>query len=428
MEAEMAILRRFWQTATAEAQRLPWLRDWPEHIRKGAAQGFVGGLALLLVLSALLGAWNRGLFGLVVGALSGGLLGGALGLAVGWLVARARPPDTPPRAAIRIILDTTKARYSPGEPLSGYVQLDAENTFHTTGLRVFIACHGSYGHHAAAGAGEDEPQLVRESRQYLLQEDELLPPSMVQRTACATFPFHFAIPADALSTHHGHLCALSWTIHTALEFDKGEPLQAQQEFFVESMPPMLSTARGRYQREITHDDCHLTLTLPSAVYAEGDTVEARVHITPLETFPIREVRAVLLRIENTPRGENETIYIDRWDPDIGRFQGHRQPGGHGTTYVWLEDEAILTEPDVAELRHPVIENFKLHIPAQWRPTMRTHDGQVVWKLGVIVARDDEEDVRAFHEVVVHTGAAEITQMLDPERAPVRETIADVLGE
>ena len=421
----MAVLRRLWQTAHTAAQRLPWLRDWPEHVRRGAAQGLVGGLALLLILSALLGAWNRGLLGLVVGALSGGLLGGVLGLAVGWLIAQTRAPALPPRATIRITLDTANARYSPGEPLNGYVQLDAENTFHTTGLRVFVACHGSYGHHAATNTGEDGPELVRESRQYLLQEDELLPPSVVHRTSCATYPFHFTIPADALPTHHGHLCALRWTIHAALEFDKGEPLQAQQEFFVESMPPMLSSARDRYQREITHTDCHLTLTLPDVIFAEGEAVEARVHISPLETFSIREVRAVLLRIENTPLGENETIYIDRWDPDLGRFQGHRQPGGQGTTYVWLEDEAILTKPDVVELRHPVIENIKLDIPAQWRPTMRTHDGQVVWKLGVIVARDDDEDVRAFHEVVVHTGAAELTQMLDPERTHVRETIADL---
>jgi hypothetical protein len=428
MEAEMAILRRFWQTANAAAQRLPWLRDRPAHVRTSAAQGLVGGLVLLLVLSALLGAWNRGLLGLVVGALSGGLLGGALGLGVGWLVARARPPALSPRATIRITLDTANARYSPGEPLSGYVQLDAENTFHTAGLRVFVACQGSYGHHAAAGTGEDEPKLVRESQQYFLQEDALLPPSVVHRTSCATFPFHFTLPADALPTHHGHLCALSWTVHAALEFDKGEPLQAQQEFFVESMPPMLRPARGRYQREIAHADCHLTLTLPTVVCAEGETVEARVHISPLETLAIREVRAVLLRIENTPAGENETIYIDRWDPALGQFQGHRQPGGQGTTYVWLEDEAILTEPDVVELRHPVIDNVRLDIPAQWRPTMRTHDGQVVWKLGVIVTRDDDEDVRAFHEVVVHTGAAEITQMLDPERTHVRETIADVPAE
>jgi hypothetical protein len=427
MEAEMTILRRFWQTATAAVQRLPWLRKQPAPVRQSAAQGLVGGLVLLLILSALLGAWNRGLMGLIIGALSGGLLGAALGVVGGWLVGRARPSTMPPRAAIRIILDTANARYSPGEPLNGYVQLDAENTFHTTGLRVFVACRGFYSHHVASD-GQDEPELARESRQYLLEQDELLPPGVVQRTSCSTFPFHFTIPANALPTHHGHLCALRWTVHAALEFDKGEPIQTQQELFVESIPPLLDSTRDRYQREVTQPDCHLTLTLPSVICAEGGTVGARVHISPLETIPIREVRAVLLRIENTPLGTHETVYIDRWDSDSGRFQGQRQPGGQGTTYVWLEDEEIITEPDVNELRHPVLSNVQLDIPAQWRPTMRTHDGQVVWKLGIIVARDDGEDVRAFHEVIVHTGAGEIGQMLDPERAPVRETIADAPGE
>ncbi|MBC7237281.1 MAG: hypothetical protein H5T69_15675 [Chloroflexi bacterium] len=390
---------------------------------RDAAGGLFWGLIIFLVVCALLGAVNRGLWGLLIGAVSGGLLGAALGLAGGLLWARAHP-STPPRAAVHIILEAENARYVPGEPVSGYVQLDAENTFRSRGLRVYFACRGFYAHDVVSEAGDAEPQFVRESRQYLLQQDELLPAGIVNRISCATYPFRFQIPIDALPTHHGYACAIRWFVHATLELDGREPIKAQQELFVESMPPLLSPMRERYQSEAAQPDCQLILTLPTAVCAEGGMVEARIHISPLEPVVVQEVRALLLRIENTPQGDDHTVYIDRWDPVSGRFHGQRQPGGQGTTYVWLEDEAILVPPGPTELRHPLIQTVQLRIPAQWRPTIRTKDGQVLWKVGVVVARENAEDLRAFHEILVHTGAAEITELLDPQQAGAHEAISD----
>ena len=95
---------------------------------------------------------------------------------------------------------------------------------------------------------------------------------------------------------------------------------------------------------------------------------------------------VLLRIENTRAGDDHTVFIDRWDPETGRFQGERQPGGQGTTYVWLEDEVALG----TGLHFGIAETenlpFSITIPAQMRPTFATPQGSVTWKVGVLLSR------------------------------------------
>ncbi|MBN1400069.1 MAG: hypothetical protein JXA74_04485, partial [Anaerolineae bacterium] len=97
-----------------------------------------------------------------------------------------------------------------------------------------------------------------------------------------------------------------------------------------------------------------------------------------------------------------------------QFRGERRPGGKGTTYVWLEEETRLSGPMHFEAGEAETLACTLNIPAQWRPTVLTKDSEVIWKIALMVVRDPLDDIRALHEVIVHTGVSQLSQVLAPE--------------
>ena len=94
-------------------------------------------------------------------------------------------------------------------------------------------------------------------------------------------------------------------------------------------------------RHLRRGFASLTLTLPRGPYAQGGKVSGRLQMHWLESFEADNVRAVLLRIENVPLGDDHTVYVDGWDQAASLFHGERRPGGQGTTYVWLESDVGL---------------------------------------------------------------------------------------
>ena len=256
---------------------------------------------------------------------------------------------------------------------------------------------------------------MRESRQYFLQQEEVIPAGRLRQGSRARYPFSFTVPTDALPTHHGYACSLRWTVHALLDAPTDKPIEAREEVFVESIAQSVASSHNGYESEQVSEHCELTLSLPRAITAEGQALRGHVVVAPKQTFDSPEVRVLLLRIENTPKGDDQTVYVGQWDPATGQFQGERRPGGQGSTFIWLEDEQILGSAVHLGISESRSWFFKLEIPVQWRPSFTTKDGQVSWKVGVVVAGDDQPDVRVFHEIIVHT-----TQFELPEPAGVAE--------
>ena len=406
----MRILQRFGDRALGLIEGLPVIRRLQGEALDGAASGVLFGTLSFLLVGGALGSVNRGWEGTVIGALSGALLGLMLGGIVGAIVGMLRRPAQA-RATLSIELDNDDGRYRPGESVTGRLQVRAQNAFKTDGAKVYFICRGFYAHDEEGNGDSDEPEFVRESRQYLVLQNDVTGLGTVRRGPSPMYPFSFAIPTDALPTHHGYACSIRWTLHAALTVPEGEPIAARQELFVEAVPPALPSIPGGYQSTTSLDVCQLVLTLSRAVCAEGDTLKARVQISPLDSFDAQEVRVVLLRIENTPQGDDHIVYMGQWDLTSGAFQGRRQPGGKGTTYVWLEDDVDLSGPTHFEIAEPMSYSFTLTIPTGRRPTLWTKDGRMTWKVGVIVARREHPDIRAFHEVIVHTGVPEMADIL-----------------
>ncbi|NLG29053.1 MAG: hypothetical protein GX557_14165 [Chloroflexi bacterium] len=396
-----------------------WTRavgEWLEHIppfgqlRSNTRRGLVAGATLGVIVGLLAGVargwYLRNLGGALVGGLSTALLGALVFGLVGALWGRARWQQQG-TATLEVELDRNPGRLAPGDEVHGSLHLRAGNTLFFRGGRASLVCRGFYSYDQVDSEHPDEPSFVRETQTYHVSELDVIPPHVLRRGASAHYPFQFVVPGDGLPTHFGHVCAVRWSLHGLVDAPGLDPIEARREVMVEAVPPAIEMAGQSYSTTVHAQPCQLVLTLGEAVCAEGEVVRGRVRLDARDAFGVSEVRAVLLRIEHTPHGRDHNVYISGWDAEAEAFNGHSTPGGHGTTYLWLEDETILSGQATLNAPQTITYPFEFVLPQQVRPSYRAPEGSVTWKVGVVVTRPYEPDIRAFHEVVVHTGMAAV---------------------
>jgi len=405
----MTILRRWAQgrlvrAVLARADRVPLLDQMQSGARRGMLLGAVAGFVVFFLLGALLGAFNRGWAGLVVGAISGAVAGGVLGGAIGLVVGPRQLPQEG-RASLSIVLDNPLAYYRPGSEIVGWVHVSADDTLRIDSGELYLLCRGIYAHDQLGQDGS-EPTFVRQEREYLLQREVFLQPGVLRRGQTLRLPFRFALPADALPTYRGLICSVQWSLYAVLRAPDIPLIKSAQELKVASTDPTDVPLSDTYQVTSSSQVCQLVLTLPRAMYSEGESLEGRIQITPLTDFEADEVRAVLLRIESVPQGDDHLFYVTEWNEQGGAVRGERMPGGLGTSYIWLENEAVLTGDTFFRSTESVTRPFALEIPSALRPTFATREGHATWKVGVVVSRQGHSDVRVLHEIIVQARAPE----------------------
>jgi len=386
--------------AYAASERLPMVDRLKGGVRRGLVIGALWGSVALLLLGALLGALNRGPAGALVGGLSGGAAGVLIGAIAGAL--------TGPRyfyhsdsAVVTIRLDGGDGPFRPGDTLRGHVLVAAHRTMHIDGGTIHLLCRGLRTYDELNGHGPD-PELRRDEIPYVLAQSGQIPARTIGRDTAVRYPFEFTLPTDSLPSHHGHVYAVDWTILAELGSARMPRLTAQREILVMAPPPHVPMYSGGYRSMVSAEVCQLILSLPKVLYAPGEAIHATLRLIPKRSFAADEIRAVLTRIENVPVGDDHTVYVAAVDPTSGMMRGERRPGGDGTTYIWLESELDLTDRTTIRASESLNYEFCLQVPKAWRPTLDGPDGQVLWKLGVIVARPNQDDVRIFHEVIIHT--------------------------
>jgi hypothetical protein len=389
------------RTLAAWLERVPPFGQMRGNTRRGLVTGAGLGWLTALAVGALLGGLRRGWGGALVGGLSSGLIGMLVGGLVAAIWGRYRLPQEG-SATLAIELDGARGHFAPGDEISGSLHLAAANTLFFRGGEVSLVCRGFFTYDQLDDEHPGQPQFVRDEHAYSVVALPAIPPQVLRRGAHAHYPFRFTIPADALPTHMGHVCSVRWSLHALAEIPDLPTLEARREVLVEGATPALASDNGSYQATTRAQPCHLVLTLARAVCCEGERLQARARIDALEPFGAAGVRAVLLRIEHTPRGRDHLVYVSGWDPVAEAYDGHSTPGGHGTTYVWLEDEKPLLGPATYIPPQTMTLPFEFTLPEQMRPSFDTAEGSVRWKVGVVVSRLSEPDVRAFHEVVVYT--------------------------
>lgn len=413
----MIVPWRWLDAALAASERLPAVARLKGGVRRGLVIGALWGGLPLLLIGAILGGLNRGL----PGALIGGLSGAAGGLAVGGLLGALFGPNYfyhSDSAVVTIRLDGPEGPFRAGDVVRGHVLVAAHRTMSLDGGDIHLICRGSRAWDELL-FDSDQPQLASDTIPYLVVQAGSLPSRTVGRDTAFRYPFEFTLPDDALPTQHGNVYAIDWNIHARLGTTQMPRLEAQREIMVMAAPPLVPFYTGGYRAMVSSDVCQMILSMDKILYTPGDALYASLRVVPRQSFAIDELRAVLLRIENVPVGDDHIVYVVSIDSDSGLIRGERRPGGQGTSYVWLESEVDLTDRQVIRASEALTYEFCLDVPATWRPTLDGPDGQVLWKLGVLIARPEQDSLRIFHEVIVHTSAAVPQGVSAVEPPPVR---------
>jgi len=402
MEERAMTHRRGWtEAALSTVERVPPLNHLRVGVRRGLLLGGLYGMLLFFAAGTALGSLNRGTAGALIGGLSSGAGGLVIGALIGMIVGPRLYYDAS-SAEISIRLDRDGELFHLGDVVRGHVIISARRTLQIDRGHVHFLCRGFRTFDALAN-GSDEPELVRDTVQYIAESVDTAPSRVVRGGTAVRYPFEFTLPEDGVPTHHGNVCAVRWTLHAVVEAQRLQPIRAHRELRVIATPPQVPRIAGEYRSIVSSDACQLILSLPEVLYIPGADIEAQVRVTPKRSLGVDEIRAVLLRIEHVPTGDDHIVYVAEWNPSSGLFRGERRDGGSvGTTYVWLESEAELARDVSLRMGESLSYSFTLQVPGAWRPTLRTAEGDVVWKVGVVVARPDAQDVRVFHEIIIHT--------------------------
>lgn len=398
------MLQNWGERAQHWGGRLPLVRLFLGHsLEEGPEKVIIGTLALLLV-GLVAGGLNRGAAGALVGGLSGACLGAMAGGAIAHFTASKAG-----KAALTIELASGDAPFSAGDAIDGYVRITSDARLKTGGAKAYLTCRGVYVYDQPSQEGQPR-RLARRVKDYVVQEMRVSSAGVLSRGMNARYPLHFVVPRDALPTHQGYACSIEWSLYATLDLAEGAPAHARQELLVAAIPPSAQLLQEAYQAVHAAEICQLAMTLDRRIAAEGESVRGHLRISPHESFDADEVRVLLLRVENNPEGENHVVYISQWDPTTGQFEGESLPGGRGSTYVWLEDEANLSGPLHLEAAEPKVFPFELNVPKAWRPTIATAEGRVTWQVVSVVAQASG-DLRVSQDIVVHTGAPQLARVL-----------------
>lgn len=400
----------WFQRILNKLEELPFVDAIPMQARSQVIIGSLIAGFLLLFVGALFGAHNRGLMGAGIGALCGTILGLFLGFLMGKILSRGlSSPEGSGRLEIQ--LDQANSRYLLGDTVSGQVRLQSFVPLHSKGGKISLTCQGTFSHAPTQDTSQGA-KLERENSQIYLLEAEVITPGDLRRGSVQGFAFHLSLPQLGIPTHHGYLCIIKWTLHAFLRLENEQPLEVFQELLIESQPVAMPP-ETEYRQTSVSRTTELNLILPRTVYAEGETISGKVLLRPYEQIKASEMRVVLLRIENTLRGDNRTVYIAEWDANKGVFRAQRTPGGDGTTYVWLEGEADLCGEVTFRPTDPASYPFSVEIMREWRPTIQADQGSTTWKLGATLVCEGEPEQHVFHELFIHTCVPKVSQLTTP---------------
>ncbi len=384
------------------------LEHWPAYARgtgpqRGLMAGALVGLLIGGVAGVALGMINRGIPGAIVGGLSAGAVGTAAGATLGWSIPRRKVHLT-----ADLEFEDTRDSYQPGDMLSGFVVLRSDGSALVHRATVKLSCVGRYVRDRLPDNGSDH--VVYERSEKVYASETTVPVRLVRlhRGSEVRFPFTFALPLQALPTHHGFGCVIRWMVDLTVDAQhQADPVR--REVVVASVPT--EAPGGSSLAAVTCDAFQLSLSLPQLQYAEGDSVQGQVLVTPSGDAAIQELRLALVRVERLTEGDGHIVYFAERDPAEAEVVGNRQPAGNGTTYVWLEQHETLAQAIKLDGTRPARYPFTLPLARTWRPSVATAEGLVRWQLSAIASRTSLPDVQAALRLEVYTAARSVGRVL-----------------
>ena len=364
-----------------------------------------GGAGLLVgfLLGGVFGAINRDLAGAIVGSLAGGFAGMGLGLLM------AKRPLADEVAVVALIeVDDTPVSYAPGALIKGYVRIRSDGQAAISSGSIALLCNGRYisDHLPFEGAGR--VAYDRQETEHHREVVEVVPSVRLRRDSQMRFPFEFTVPVDGAPTCMGFGVRVMWSLEAEVLGSVPIPI-AREQVFVESVPNVPGSAV--LQSQTLSDAFLLTLTLPDLVYAEGEQVSGQVQVTASEPVTVSELRVMLLRVEYMELdAEPHAVFFDVSSGEDGSYHGDRRSAVRGTTYVWIERSEVLATRLKVGSQLATTLSFGFPLNRCWRPSIRTPEGLVKWRVAVVASRIGHKECRTGLDLVVHTALPRVTRV------------------
>jgi hypothetical protein len=183
-----------------------------------------------------------------------------------------------------------------------------------------------------------------------------------------------AIPLDAAPSAEGEITKVRWRVVATLALPRAR--DAHGEARVEVLSPPGAWA-DEAEELGSHGDCELSFLLDRTDFAPGEEITGTLVATPLRECKVNEVRVELVRREEVPRKDGNTKEVTE--------AGER-----------LDVEVELT-PGL-----PREWSFRLTLPLDLVPCLRTDESRVTWRLRGIGSRRLRSDYDVVRHLDMHT--------------------------
>ena len=192
------------------------------------------------------------------------------------------------------------------------------------------------------------------------------------------YEMDFPVPPNSHPTIQGELASITWSIEATLEAAGTRNLEWQQDVEVltlsESGAGVNRKAGPDTAVETTLDECSLTLSMPSAPFRAGDTIEGVFSCLASRAFDSSSVRVQIERRERAgDRGK--TVVGDQ----VNLQEKFQTPAGE--TQQW---------------------SFRLSVPGNIVPTKSGGATQVAWRVKGIMDRGRKGDLSVESPIEVFT--------------------------
>jgi Arrestin (or S-antigen), C-terminal domain len=208
----------------------------------------------------------------------------------------------------------------------------------------------------------------------VVEEQRFLAPGTVTADMPLEQTVELTIPPDAAPSAEGKITKVRWTVVATLARPRARDVHG--EATIEVLSPADPSADASEEVD-SHSDCELELRLDRTDFGPGDEIAGTLVLTPLRDCDVDEVRVELVRREEVPRKEGNEEVVREADATL--------------------DGAVELTPSL-----PREWPFRLVLPLDLVPCLRTKESRVTWRLKGVASRRMRSDYRVERHLDVHT--------------------------
>jgi hypothetical protein len=288
------------------------------------------------------------------------------------------------KASVQVLLD--RADVSPGETVQatvrvtggrkdvqideGRVRLVFENEY------TYRERQASFSRSTGSGVSSTTTRTRHGTDRKTVVEPRFLERGAIAADTPSEHTLAIEIPPGAEPSAEGKITRVRWHVEATLA--RPRAVDVSDEATLEVLSTQDSSGWDETAPEVdSHGECDLSFRLEKLAYGAGEPVEGTLVLAPSEDCKLNEVRVELVREEEVPRGEGNTEQVREAE-------------------LPLDGAVELTSG--APREYP----FRLEVPPDPVPTLRTDQSRVRWLLKGVGSRRMRSDYNVVQEVLVYS--------------------------